>query len=119
MRGPDRFLLPRARDLRRRSTLAEARLWEQLRGRRLGGFKFARQSPAGSYIADFLCRERRLIVEVDGATHSTDEELEADRERTRFLGDHGFRVIRFSNDSVLDGMDGVLAVLLKALHSPK
>jgi very-short-patch-repair endonuclease len=68
MRGVDRFQLPKARELRRDLTLAEARLWEQLRAKRLDGFKFIRQGPVGPYVADFLCRSRRLIVEVDGAT---------------------------------------------------
>jgi very-short-patch-repair endonuclease len=75
-----------ARDLRRDSTLAEKRLWEQLRNRKLDGFKFVRQAPVGPYIADFLCREGSLVVEVDGATHSTAAEMASDKRRTEALG---------------------------------
>ena len=75
----------RARGLRRAQTPTEARLWSELRNRGLAGHKFVRQEPIGPYFADFLCRERALIVEVDGATHSTDEELAHDTRRTRFL----------------------------------
>ena len=66
-----------ARRLRKDETLAEKRLWEQLRNRTLDGYKFVRQSPAGPYIADFMCRASKLIVEADGATHATSAELEA------------------------------------------
>ena len=111
MRGPDPFQLPRARTLRRESTLAEARLWEQLRAKRLDGFKFARQHPVGHYVADFACRSRRLIIEIDGATHSTEEELRRDHIRTQFLRMQNYRVFRISNDEVLHGMDEVLTLI--------
>ncbi|MBL8895066.1 MAG: DUF559 domain-containing protein [Rhizobiales bacterium] len=104
-----------ARDLRRDSTLAEKRLWEQLRNRKLDGFKFVRQAPVGPYIADFLCREGGLIVEVDGATHSTAVELASDRRRTEALGTIGYRVIRVQNEEVIHGMDQTLALILEAL----
>ncbi len=111
MRGPDPYQLPRARELRKSSTLAEARLWEQLRGKRLDGFKFRRQHPVGTYFADFACRSEGLIVEVDGATHSTAAELEHDRKRSAFLRAQGYRVMRISNDEVLNGMDEVLTLI--------
>jgi len=111
MRGPDRFQLPRARQLRRDSTLAEARLWEQLRAKRLDGVKFVRQHPVGPYFADFACRSQRLIVEVDGATHSTKAELEHDERRTALLRKLGYRVIRITNDEALNGMDEVLVLI--------
>jgi len=111
MRGADRFQLPRARELRRESTLAEARLWEQLRAKKLGGFKFLRQCPVGPYFADFLCRSRRLIIEVDGATHSTKNELDHDENRSQFLRAQNYRVFRISNDEVLNGMDEVLTLI--------
>jgi very-short-patch-repair endonuclease len=106
-----------ARILRKSETLAEKRLWEQLRNRTLGGFKFSRQVPVGSYIVDFACRERRLIVEVDGATHSTEQELIHDNRRTEFLKSEGYAVIRFQNDEVLNGMDEVLTLILQALRN--
>ena len=106
-----------ARILRKSETLAEKRLWEQLRNRTLGGFKFSRQVPVGSYIVDFACRERRLIVEVDGATHSTEQELIHDNRRTEFLKSEGYAVIRFQHDEVLNGMDEVLTLILQAVRN--
>ena len=87
-----------ARTLRKSETLVEKRLWEQLRNRTLDGFKFSRQVPIGPYIVDFTCREQRLIVEADGATHSADEELTHDNRRTGLLKSEGYCVIRFQND---------------------
>ena len=106
-----------ARTLRKSETLAEKSLWEQLRNRTLDGFKFSRQVPIGPYIADFACREQRLIVEVDGATHSTEEELAHDNRRTEFLKSEGYGVIRFQNDEILNGMDEVLTLILQALRN--
>ena len=79
--------------------------------KRLGGFKFARQHPVGPYFADFACRSQRLIVEVDGATHSTEKELEYDDRRTGLFNKLGYRVFRISNDEVLNGMDEVLTLI--------
>jgi very-short-patch-repair endonuclease len=108
-----------ARALRKSETLAEKRLWEQLRNRTLGGFKFSRQVPIGPYIADFACREQRLIVEVDGATHSAEEELAHDNRRTEFLKSEGYGVNRFQNDEILNGIDEVLTLILQTLrHRP-
>ncbi|WP_374332999.1 endonuclease domain-containing protein [Aestuariivirga sp.] len=104
-----------ARRLRKDETTAGKRLWEQLRNRTLDGHKFVRQSPVGPYIADFTCREFSLIVEVDGATHSTPDEVARDRARTDFLEAQGYRVLRFHNDEVINGMDEVLTIIGSAL----
>ena len=104
-----------ARRLRRDETLAEKRLWEQLRNRQLDGVKFVRQAPVGPFIADFLCRETRLIVEVDGATHSTDAEVRHDAARTAQLARLGYCVLRLQNDEVMYGMDEVLTLIRQAL----
>ena len=104
-----------ARRLRKDETLAEKRLWEQLRNRMLDGHKFVRQSPAGAYIADFMCREHRLIIEADGATHAAPAEIERDQARTRSLKAQGYHVLRFQNDEILNGMDEVLTVIRSAL----
>jgi very-short-patch-repair endonuclease len=103
-----------ARRLRRDETFAEKRLWEQLRNRMLDGHKFVRQCSAGPYVADFMCRELKLIVEADGATHSTAAELERDRARTRQLEVQGYRVLRFHNDEIINGMDEVLTIIRSA-----
>ena len=118
MRGPDPNQFPRARELRRNTTLAEARLWEQLRAKRMSGLKFVRQDPIGPYFADFACRSMKFVVEVDGATHSTPAELEHDQKRTAFLQQQGYRVLRISNDEVLNGLDEVLILIRAALAQP-
>jgi len=102
----------RARHLRVMQTTAETRLWARLRNRALGGFKFRRQVPVGSYIADFLCAERMLVVEVDGGQHADNS---VDARRTRFFEEKGYRVIRFWNPDVLSNTDGVLEMILIAL----
>jgi very-short-patch-repair endonuclease len=81
MRGPNEQARNRARALRRNKSSAEAILWQALRNRALSEHKFVRQEPIGAYFADFCCRERKLIVEIDGATHSTDTERTRDAKR--------------------------------------
>ena len=93
MRGLRIVETRRARELREGQTPAEALLWRALRGRALAGFKFVRQEPIGPYFADLACRAERLVVEIDGATHSTDEELQRDRRRTEGLRSHGYEVL--------------------------
>ena len=117
MRGIDRSGVPIARKLRRELTPAESKLWAELRNRQLGGFKFVRQEPVSDYVADFLCRDARLIVEVDGATHSTDEEMRRDSIRAADLNHFGYRIIRVQNEDVYSAMEGVLDTILAALTS--
>jgi very-short-patch-repair endonuclease len=75
--------------LRQSQTPAEASLWRALREHGLGGFKFVRQEPIGPYFADFVCRDEKLVIEIDGATHSTDEKIRRDTRRTEFLEARG------------------------------
>jgi very-short-patch-repair endonuclease len=105
----------RARNLRKNDTEAERRLWEAIRNRRLAGFKFVRQLPVGPYVADFACRERKLIVEVDGTTHGSETELRYDEKRTSFLQAEGFCVMRCWNDDVFTNLEGVLDSILLRL----
>ncbi|QAY79378.1 endonuclease domain-containing protein [Sphingosinicella sp. BN140058] len=105
----------RAQQLRRTATEAEQKLWTGLRQRQLGGFKFSRQMPIGPFICEFLCRETRLVIEVDGGQH--DDQAAADASSTRYLVSKGSRVIRFWNHDVLGNTDGVLSVILEALTS--
>jgi very-short-patch-repair endonuclease len=104
----------RARVLRKAETAAEIKLWEALRGRRLAGLKFVRQLPVGPYVADFVCREEKLVIEVDGATHSSAEELQHDARRTAFLEGEGFRVLRVWNLDAFKNLDGVCETILHA-----
>jgi len=105
--------LDRARKLRRDATEAEALLWQNLRSRRLGDFKFRRQAWIGPFIADFICMDAMLIVEVDGNQHG--DAIAYDDARTAFLASKGYRVIRVWNNDVTQRMDGVLAAILSAL----
>jgi very-short-patch-repair endonuclease len=97
MRGPDAISTGRARTLRRQSTRAETVLWRHLRGRQLAGCKFVRQEPIGPYFVDFICRERHLVIEVDGGQHA---ENAADAERDAVLRGLGYRIIRVWNNDV-------------------
>jgi very-short-patch-repair endonuclease len=106
----------RAPGLRRDQTEAEHELWRRLRNRTLGGFKFVRQEPIGPYFADVVCREEKLVVEIDGATHSTNDERRRDEQREQALRDRGYRVSRFHNDEVYRDIDGVLDTILAALE---
>ncbi len=101
------------RRLRADMTQAERRLWHHLRDRRLDGFKFRRQQPIDRFVVDFLCVERRVIVEVDGGQHN---EL-VDAERTAILETAGYFILRFWNDEVLRQTDIVLLRILSTLRS--
>ena len=107
--------LRRARSLRHADVPAEDRLWSHLRDRRLQSFKFVRQVPIGSYIVDFLCREVRLVVEVDGATHSEDHEIAYDQRRESYLKAQGYRIVRVQNDDVYRHITDVLDMILIGL----
>jgi len=98
---------------------AEARLWQALRNRRLARYKFRRQYPIDQYIADFVTLDAKLIIEVDGATHSTDAELAYDAERSRALESLGFHVIRITNTDVYDNLDGVLETICGTLSNAR
>jgi len=105
----------RARALRRDATSAERKIWAGLRDRQLGGHKFVRQERIGPYYADFACREARLIVEIDGETHSTEAELAGDKAREDFLRHQGYRIVRFTSGEVYEQTDRVLEAILVAL----
>ena len=116
MRGPQPWKTNRARVLRAADTSAEAILWSHLRSRRLGGWKFVRQVPIGPYFVDFLCRDARLIVEVDGGTHGEATEIAADQTREQALAHLGYRVVRVWNGDIFDNVGGVLDMLLRELE---
>jgi very-short-patch-repair endonuclease len=114
VRGPNLKKTERARRLRRASTDAEIRLWNRLRSRALEGYKFVRQEPIGPYVVDFVCRERRLAVEIDGGQHAT---AKRDAIRDQWLADHRYRVLRFWNNEVLRNTEGVLEAIATALDA--
>lgn len=106
-----------AKQLRHELTDCEQSLWQRLRNRQLGGFKFRRQYPLPPYVLDFYCADLGLAIELDGGQHFSDEALHKDAERSRYLGGRGVRVIRFSNREVLVQMPEVLAEILRQVQS--
>jgi very-short-patch-repair endonuclease len=96
-----------ARQMRSNPTVAERKLWQALR-RKTFGVRFRRQQPIGSFIVDFYCSPARLVIELDGTQHGTDDQVAYDDERTRWLQQKGYRVLRFWNDEVLYYQEGVL-----------
>jgi very-short-patch-repair endonuclease len=118
MRGEQPWRTNRSRALRSRPISAEAKLWSRLRNRRLGGHKFVRQMPIDPYFVDFVCRECKVVVEVDGGTHSTEQEVAADVRRTLHLKRLGYRGFRISNDDVYHNLDCVLDALLAFIAEP-
>ncbi len=98
-----------ARNLRKRPTDAEKLLWKHLRSEQLEGLGFRRQEPMGDYIVDFVCFEKRIVIEVDGGQHAL--ETEKDSARDGWLKSQGFKVLRFWNNEVLGNIEGVLEAL--------
>ena len=112
MRGAKETRTERARRLRRDATNAEAALWYRLRSRGLDGHKFVRQEPIGPYTVDFICRESRLIVEVDGGQHAGNAQ---DAVRDQWLANRNYRILRFWNNDVLGNIEGVLETIATTL----
>ncbi len=108
MRDSEHKSVCRARALRKRMTDAEVILWSRLRRRDANGFHFRKQHPIGPYIVDFACTQSHLVIEVDGATHSTDAELVYDRKREMYLKSRGWRVFRITNEDVYKRLDVVI-----------
>jgi adenine-specific DNA-methyltransferase len=105
-----------AKKLRREQTDAERKLWFVLRDRQFGGFKFRRQQPIGPYVADFACFEAKLIIELDGDQHGSDQGMAYDQSRTSFLQKEGFRVLRFPNHEAERNLDEIMETISRALR---
>src|SRR5688572_17020851 len=95
----------RARTLRGEMTRAETLLWRYLKAGHLDGLKFRRQSPIGSYIADFACHAAKLVIELDGESHDFEERVQRDAGRDAWLASQGYEVLRFSNDQALTSLE--------------
>jgi len=108
----------RTRQLRRNMTDAERRLWGRLRKEALG-YDFRRQHRLGVYVVDFVCLERRLIVEVDGGQHNMPKGLARDATRTRWLENDGYEVLRFQNTDVLTSTDDIVETIWHALRKSR
>jgi len=107
----------RARQLRASQTDAERLLWLRLRDRRLNGAKFRRQVPIGPYIVDFVCQDAKLVIELDGGQHG--DQVNYDANRSAWLAAHGYRVVRFWNNELLENEQGVLTTILNELTGSK
>jgi very-short-patch-repair endonuclease len=103
-----------SRELRKASTPHEQKLWAYLRGRRFAGFKFRRQVPIGPFIADFVCFDAKLIIELDGSQHADDQLY--DGRRNAELQRRGFRVLRFWNGDLTASKERVLDAIALALE---
>lgn len=103
-------ILARARELRQPQTPAETKIWAHLRHRQLGDFKFRRQHPIGRFVADFYCAACRLVIEIDGDSHTGQGEY--DVARSAWLSEQGYEVIRFTNRDVFRHLDAVLEAIL-------
>ena len=113
---PSPHMRDRARNLRQAQTDAERTLWNHLRNRGLEGVKFRRQQPIGPYVADFFSLEHRLVIELDGGQHASGTSTDADR--TAYLHQQGYRVLRVWNHDVLTQLDAVVARIVQAIQSP-
>jgi len=106
----------RARALRKAMTDGERRLWRELRGKQVKGMRFRRQHPIGPYIADFVCLEKRLVVEVDGGQHAEPAHVAHDRRRDGWLEREGYRVIRFTASEVMSNTAGIVRLIWGILN---
>lgn len=105
-----------ARNLRKNSTIQERRLWNLLKNRQFYNLKFKRQQPIGEYIVDFICKEEKIIIEIDGGQHNIINNIQSDKERTDYLQSLGYNVIRFWNDEIYENIDGVISKLKEEIN---
>ncbi|MDD5190754.1 MAG: DUF559 domain-containing protein [Dehalococcoidales bacterium] len=104
-----------SRDLRNTMTDAEIRLWARLKSKQLKGYQFYRQRIIGQHIVDFCCLKTKLVIEVDGSQHYTDEGQRTDRKRDEYLVNLGFTVLRFSDIDILKNIDGAVSMIVQHL----
>lgn len=108
-----------AKELRKNSTDAEKLLWHYLRAKQTTGLKFRRQQPIENFIVDFVCFDKKIIIELDGGQHGEKENIKADKERDEWFGKRGYTVLRFWNDEVLKNIEGVWRRIYDYCHPPQ
>ena len=96
-----------SRQLRKNMTLQEKKLWSVIRNRQFFGYRFRRQFPIGQYIVDFICREKKIIIEIDGGQHNEIKNIHYDNKRTEYLISEGYKVMRFWNNDIDKNISGV------------
>lgn len=99
--------IEKSRDLRKNMTPQERKLWYIIKNRQFFGYRFRRQFPLGQYIVDFMCREKKIIIEIDGGQHNEIKNIQYDNKRTEYLISEGYKVIRFWNNDIDKNMGGV------------
>jgi very-short-patch-repair endonuclease len=97
-------------------TEAEVMLWSRLRRKAMHGLRIRRQHPIGPHIADYACLTLRIVIEIDGATHGSAEEIAYDKRREAYFAHQGFRVLRFWNREICKNLDGVLAAIWNSMQ---
>lgn len=97
----------RARDLRKNMTDSERIIWSIIRNRQFYGYRFLRQYCMGQYIVDFICREKKIIIEIDGGQHNKQINIEYDEQRSAYLNSKGYKVVRFWNNEINNNLAGV------------
>jgi very-short-patch-repair endonuclease len=111
----DKNLKFRSRELRKNMTKAESLLWLKIRKQQLSGYIFNRQKIIGDYIIDFYCAKAKLVIEIDGGQHRSNEMVDSDKIRDDFLSSYRLKVLRFANDQVINNIDEVLKNMLANL----
>jgi len=110
-KGAPQEIFLKAKDLRRKMTKAELILWDELKGNKLNGQKFRRQHPIGIYIVDFYNHKNKLVIEIDGEYHNTEEQKIKDIEREQFLLFNGLKIIRFKNETIISNLSEALEII--------
>ena len=107
-KGASPIIFSRAKHLRENMTDTEILLWEELKKKKLLGYKFRRQHPISNYILDFYCHKLKLVIEIDGGYHNHFKQRELDKERTEILEFQGLKVLRFANEEVVENLSSVI-----------
>ena len=108
--------IEKSRQLRKNMTPQERKLWCIIRNRQFFGYRFRRQFPLGQYIVDFICREKKIIIEIDGGQHNEIKNIQYDNERTEYLISEGYKVLRFWNNDIDKNIGGVYEKLKEAFE---
>jgi len=111
--------IDKSRELRKNMTSQERKLWSIIRNRQFFGYRFRRQFPIGQYIVDFICREKKIIIEIDGGQHNEIKNIQYDNKRTEYLISEGYKVIRFWNNDVDKNIYGVYEKLKEVFEIGK
>ena len=112
-----KFAQQKSIELRKNMTDAEQKLWSHIRKEQLNGYKFRRQQPIGPFVVDFVCLPKKLILEIDGGQHNSEECIKTDNQRTIYLESKGFTILRFWNNEIFDNIQGVLEQIINTLNS--